>query len=101
MNWLIWPGAIVAVIGVFGLVYCIRAAAMARREKLDDGAMKSKLCPIGPLFSFHYSLRHYVVRELPTRTHSTMALKSVGSRPSGQHKTLALPIIPWPPRCGR
>ena len=43
MDWLIWPGAIVAVIGVFGLVYCIRAAAIARRKKLDEAAMKSRL----------------------------------------------------------
>ncbi len=43
MNWLIWPGAIVAVIGVFGLVYCIRAAAQARREDLDQAAMQARL----------------------------------------------------------
>lgn len=43
MDWLIWPGAVVAVIGVFGLAYCIRAAFKARSESLDDDQMKARL----------------------------------------------------------
>lgn len=43
MNWLIWPGAIVSLLGVAGLIYCIRAAAKARHAKLDDAEMKARL----------------------------------------------------------
>lgn len=43
MEWLIWPGAVVALIGVVGFGYCIRAAAMARKENLDPAAMEKRL----------------------------------------------------------
>ncbi|MGR3662838.1 MAG: hypothetical protein ACU0CA_16905 [Paracoccaceae bacterium] len=43
MNWLIWPGAVVSFIGVIGLVYCIRMAAKAKNDDLDDAAMKARL----------------------------------------------------------
>ena len=43
MSWMIWPGAVVALIGVLGLGYCIFAAAKARREKLDASQMKARL----------------------------------------------------------
>lgn len=43
MDWLIWPGAIVAVVGVFGLAYCIRAAFKIRAENLDETQMKARL----------------------------------------------------------
>ena len=43
MDWLIWPGTIVAVIGVFGLTYCIRAAFKIRAEKLDETQTKTRL----------------------------------------------------------
>jgi hypothetical protein len=43
MNWLIWPGAVVSLIGVLGLLYCIRAAAKTRGEGLDETAMKARL----------------------------------------------------------
>jgi len=43
MNWLIWPGALVAVLGVFGLAYCMRTAVVARREGLDETTMKQRL----------------------------------------------------------
>lgn len=43
MNWLIWPGALISLIGVFGLIYCIRAAAKARSEGLDEKAMEARL----------------------------------------------------------
>ena len=43
MNILIWPGAIISLIGVFGLIYCVRAAAKARKEGLDDEAMRKRL----------------------------------------------------------
>ncbi len=43
MNWLIWPGAVISLIGVIGLIYCIRAAAKARGEGLDEKAMEARL----------------------------------------------------------
>ncbi len=43
MDWLIWPGAIVAVVGVFGLAYCVRAAIKIRAENLDEAQMKARL----------------------------------------------------------
>lgn len=43
MEWLIWPGALISLIGVAGLVYCIRSAARARRDNLNDEQMKSRL----------------------------------------------------------
>lgn len=43
MNWLIWPGALVSFIGVIGLAYCIRMAAKAKNDDLDDAAMKARL----------------------------------------------------------
>lgn len=43
MDWLIWPGAIVAVVGVFGLAYCVRTAIKIRAENLDEAQMKARL----------------------------------------------------------
>lgn len=43
MEWLIWPGAVVAVIGVGWLAYCIRAAFKARSAGLDDAQMQARL----------------------------------------------------------
>lgn len=43
MEALIWIGAIFTLIGVVGLVWCITTAWKARREGLDDEAMKARL----------------------------------------------------------
>jgi hypothetical protein len=43
MNWLIWPGAVISLIGVVWLIYCIRAAARARNEGLDEKSMEARL----------------------------------------------------------
>lgn len=43
MDWLIWPGAVVAFLGVLGLAYCIKAAAGARSQNLDSAQMKTRL----------------------------------------------------------
>ncbi len=43
MNLLIWPGAVISLVGVFGLLYCILAAAKARSENLDKSAMEARL----------------------------------------------------------
>jgi len=43
MDGLIWAGAVVSVVGVAGLVWCIVSASRARRENLEDAAMKARL----------------------------------------------------------
>ena len=43
MEFLVWIGAAIALIGVAGLVWCVLAATRARRENLDEEAMKARL----------------------------------------------------------
>lgn len=43
MEALIWIGALVSLLGVIGLLWCVLIAARARREGLDDAAMKARL----------------------------------------------------------
>ena len=43
MGNLIWIGAIVSLVGIAGLIWCVMIALRARREGLDDAAMKERL----------------------------------------------------------
>ncbi|MXQ06774.1 hypothetical protein GQ651_02830 [Alphaproteobacteria bacterium GH1-50] len=43
MEALIWIGAGLTLVGLLGLIWCIVIAAKARREGLDDEAMKARL----------------------------------------------------------
>lgn len=43
MQNLIWIGAFVSLVGVAGLIWCVLIALRARREGLDDNAMKARL----------------------------------------------------------
>lgn len=43
MELLIWIGAVISLVGVAGLIWCVLAAARARRGDLDEEAMKSRL----------------------------------------------------------
>lgn len=43
MEALIWIGAALTLIGLLGLIWCIVIAMRARREGLDDAAMKARL----------------------------------------------------------
>ena len=43
MGNLIWIGALVSLIGIAGLIWCVMIALRARREGLDDAAMKERL----------------------------------------------------------
>ena len=43
MEALIWIGAGLTLIGLFGLIWCIVIAMRARKEGLDDAAMKARL----------------------------------------------------------
>ncbi len=43
MEWMIWPGAGVTLLGLAWLGYCIVAAARARSRKLPPEAMRRRL----------------------------------------------------------
>ncbi|MBT8418735.1 MAG: hypothetical protein KJO42_14965 [Silicimonas sp.] len=43
MENLIWIGAIVSLIGIAGLIWCVLIALKARRAGLDEAAMKARL----------------------------------------------------------
>ncbi|MEM9707685.1 MAG: hypothetical protein AAF871_02760 [Pseudomonadota bacterium] len=43
MDWLIWLGAAITLIGVGLLFYCIVKVIRARRAGLDDDALKARL----------------------------------------------------------
>ncbi len=43
MENLVWIGALLTLIGVAGLIWCVLIAVRAKREGLDDEAMKAKL----------------------------------------------------------
>lgn len=43
MQALVWAGALVSLIGVAGLVYCVLRALRARRSGLADDAMRAEL----------------------------------------------------------
>lgn len=43
MENLIWIGALVTLLGVGGLVWCVATAMRAKRQGLDENAIKSKL----------------------------------------------------------
>ena len=43
MEWMIWTGAVISLLGVLGLIWCIVAAARARRARLDKQAMAARL----------------------------------------------------------
>lgn len=43
MDNLIWIGALVTLVGLAGLVWCVMIALRAKRQGLDENAMKSKL----------------------------------------------------------
>lgn len=43
MDNLIWIGAVVTLVGLAGLIWCILSVQRARRDGLDDDAMKARL----------------------------------------------------------
>ena len=43
MQMLIWVGAILTLLGVAGLVWCVLIAMRAKREGLSDADMKARL----------------------------------------------------------
>jgi hypothetical protein len=43
MQAMIWVGAVMTLLGVAGLGYCVLRAIRARRAGLDDGTMRAEL----------------------------------------------------------
>jgi hypothetical protein len=43
MTYLIWAGAVLTLLGVAGLVYCVLQAMRAKRDGLTGAAMQSRL----------------------------------------------------------
>ena len=48
MDWLIWTGAGVSVLGLIGLMWCIIKVSRAKRAGLNDDAMRDTLKGIVP-----------------------------------------------------
>lgn len=49
MQWLIWAGVALTVIGLVGIIWSIIAVARVRRAKLDEEAMKARMQSIVPI----------------------------------------------------
>ncbi len=49
MEWVIWVGAGVSLLGLGGLVYCIKRVWSAKKEGLDDDALKDVLRKVVPI----------------------------------------------------
>ncbi|MBT7906229.1 MAG: hypothetical protein HN582_01875 [Marinovum sp.] len=49
MAGLIWGGALVSLVGLSGLIYCIFKVAKAKRSAIDDDALKAVLQSIVPI----------------------------------------------------
>ncbi len=49
MDWLIWTGAGVSVVGLIGLMWCILKVSRAKRANLEEAAMREVLKGIVPL----------------------------------------------------
>ncbi|MEM6386309.1 MAG: hypothetical protein AAF718_08755 [Pseudomonadota bacterium] len=43
MEYLIWIGALITLLGLAGLIYCIVKVQRARRRDIDDEALKAEL----------------------------------------------------------
>lgn len=48
MDWLIWSGAVVSVLGLAGLVWCIVTVARARKADLPDAEMRAVMQRVLP-----------------------------------------------------
>lgn len=49
MEWLIWLGALVSLIGLAGLVWCIVKVWTARKAGLDDDTLREEIRKVVPL----------------------------------------------------
>jgi len=49
MEWLIWIGAVVSLVGLAGIIWCIFIVAKARRGNLAEEEMRAQLARVLPL----------------------------------------------------
>ncbi|WP_172296812.1 hypothetical protein [Pseudoruegeria sp. HB172150] len=49
MDWLIWTGAAVSLVGLAGLVWCIVLVSRARKANLPDEELREKVRKVIPL----------------------------------------------------
>ena len=49
MDWLIWSGTAVSLLGLAGLIWCILTVMRARKASLPDEEMRAKLQGVLPL----------------------------------------------------
>jgi hypothetical protein len=49
MEWLVWGGALLTLVGFGGIVYSIIAVVRARRAGLDDAGLRARLTAILPV----------------------------------------------------
>ncbi len=49
MEWLIWIGAVVSLVGLAGIIWCIFIVAKARRANLPEAEMQAQLARVLPL----------------------------------------------------
>lgn len=48
MDWLIWSGTVISVLGLLGLLWCILTVSRAKKAQLDDEAMRATLKSVLP-----------------------------------------------------
>lgn len=49
MDWLVWVGAALSLVGLLGLVWCIVTVWKARRSAADDEALRAVVRRVVPL----------------------------------------------------
>ena len=49
LEWLVWTGAAVSVLGLLGLIWCIVKVRAAKKAGLDDAQMRATLQSVIPL----------------------------------------------------
>lgn len=49
MDWLIWTGAALSLVGLAGLIWCILKVSRAKSDKQDDAAMRATLRSVMPM----------------------------------------------------
>ncbi|MCJ7874642.1 hypothetical protein Q4577_02615 [Marinovum sp. 2_MG-2023] len=48
MDWLVWGGALVSVVGVVGLIWCITTVMRAKKSALSEEAMRAVMHKVLP-----------------------------------------------------
>ena len=49
MEWLIWTGAAISIVGLAGLLWCIAKVWRARKSGMDDDALRETVRNVVPL----------------------------------------------------